>query len=788
MLLQSMQVEGVNMARTLQRAGKGLTVLFIGAMLIGSTGGVYANDTRGLAASTQDELWQQTVSLVKRGAFRDAAETIERIQVGGELTEQVRTWLEEYEVRRAARRALDLADFEKYVGYAKARIDRKEYDLALGWTALALDCAEDRDAVLEQTWIQELVNDALTAAETHRKDRKWRKAWHIYSQLAELFPREPRYEKLERDVLTHLRLDRMFRKGSHWEEQIEKVRWRDAKVALEHIDLYYVHPADFKAVAESGLEQLLLLAESKTAREQFEGLANDDDRRDFELRIQERLEQIRGAPTLDRGGCVMHFRRVIKSINEETVRLPEELVVHELMRGALEPLDDFTDVIWPADSKEFDKHTRGDFVGVGISIIKNRAGEVEVVTPLEDSSAYRAGIQAGDIITKVEGTLLKDFSLNKVVDTITGPAGTKVSLTIRRDGKETEYQLERAKVKIRSVKGVQRDPEDEERWDHWLDREHGIGYVRILNFQRNTVEDVDEVLSAMPGLKGLVLDLRGNPGGLLDAAWELSTRFLKRGDVVVSTKGRIPSENHVFDVPGNGPYRDIPLVVLVDERSASASEIVSGAIRDNHRGIVIGERTYGKFSVQNLIPLSRSSGAKLKITTAGYYLPSGVSFHRGPDQDEWGVGPDIPVHLVRKETWKVYEMWRDANLLGPAKPTDESETDADDEDAADETAAPDDDDDADESDGTPTDQAEDAQSDPERAAQDGAGASADEDEEDEEEDNGLPQLDQPDENDRPKQDPQLDTALLFMRITLVGKSYPTLATAEAKGPVEQAKP
>ncbi len=786
------------MARSLQRAGKSLCVLVFGAMQLGAASTAFANDTRGLSASAQNNrLWQETVNLVEHGKFRDAADTIEKIQAGGMLTEQVRAWLEEYEAGQASRKELNRIDSEKYVGYAKARIERKEYYQALAWASAATDCTDDRNAFLESDWLQDLVNDSLTAAEEYRKDSKWREAWQIYWRLAELFEREPRYKKLERDVSTHLRLDRMFREGSHWDEQIEKVRWRDAKVALEHIDMYYVQPADFKAVAENGLEQLLLLAESTTARKQFEGLADEDDRKDFELRIQERLDQIRAAPTLDRSTCVKHFRRVIKSINEETVRLPEELVVHELMRGALEPLDDFTDVIWPAASKEFDKHTRGDFVGVGISIIKNRADEVEVVSPLEDSSAYRAGIQAGDIITEVEGQPLKDLSLNKVVKTITGPKGTMVTLTIRRDDKESAYRLERAKVKIRSVKGVRRDPEDEESWDHWLDRERGIGYVRVLSFQRNTVEDLDNVLSSMPDLKGLVLDLRGNPGGLLDAAWELSTRFLKRGDIVVSTKGRIPSENHVFDVPGNGPYSDIPLVVLVDERSASASEIVSGAFRDNHRGVVIGERTFGKFSVQNLIPLSRSSGAKLKITTAGYYLPSGASFHRDPKSDEWGVAPDIDVRLVRKEAWKVYEMWRDANLLGPPKPeTEDSEDESGtEEDKIDKSAA------AEAETGTndeePGKDAETAKPDSDAGkaesavADAGTDAPGDQDgdgEDSDEEENKLPPLDQPDENDRPKGDPQLDTALLFMRITLVGKSYPTLATADVDKTAEQAHP
>ena len=746
-------------------------------VLLAATVG-YAGDVRQVDAQSQEQLWRRTINFAIDGDFDAATETIKKVHIGGQLTEQVRTWLKDYEAKQTARRELDRADYEKYVGYAKVRIDRKEYRLALTWALAALDCAENRETFLQSDWLQDLVNDSLIAADELRQKRKWRDAWRFYAHLSALFEHEPRYQKLEREALTHLRLDMMFNEESHWEERIVKVRWKDAKEALEYVDRVYVELADFKKIAESGLEQLLMLAESGTAQEQIEGLGNEDDRRDFQLRIQERLDQVRAVPDLDLDDCVDHFQRVIKAINKETIRLPEELVVSELMRGAFEPLDDFTTIIWPRDSKEFDKHTRGNFVGVGISIIKNRADEVEVVSPLEDSSAYRAGIQAGDIIIKVDGESLKNTSLNKVVDTITGPKGTMVTLTIRRNDQEIDFPLKRARVKIRSVKGVRRDPVDEERWDHWVDPELGVGYIRVTNFQRNTVEDVDNVLSELaPRLEGLILDLRSNPGGLLDSAWQLSTRFLNRGDVIVSTKGRLKSEDHIFRAPRNGPYPDVPLVVLVDDRSASASEIVSGAVRDNDRGIVIGEQTFGKFSVQNLIGLGRS-GTKLKITTARYYLPNGDSLHRDPMAETWGVEPDVLVRLAAKERSKVYLMWREANLLGPPKSTaeDEPTDEADDEQEAGEKKP--EDEAKDEADTGKPSATEDADDEP----------SGEDDEESESEGDKLPPLKQPDPNNRPKEDPQLDAALLLLRVTLVGELYPTLATAEIKEAVESAKP
>ena len=568
--------------------------------------------------------------------------------------------------------------------------------------------------------------------------------------------------------MTHLRLDAMFKEGSHWEDRVEKARWRDAERALEYVGSYYVEPIEnFKEITEAGLKQLLLLADSKTAQEQFEGLQDELDRKDFKARVQQHLDAVREMPEIDLKECIQRFRRVVMRINRETVRLPEELVVSELVRGAMEPLDDFTTVIWPRDSEEFDKHTRGNFVGVGISIIKNQAEEVEVVTPLEDTPAYRAGIQQGDIIVKADGMDLKDLSLNKVVETITGPRGSMVTLTIRRDGKLIQFPLERAKVKIRSVKGIQRDPEHEEDWDHWLDRDLGIGYIRLTSFQKNTVEDVDNVMSelAAQGLRGLVIDVRTNPGGLLDTAWQVTSRFLEEGDTIVSTRGRIKHEDQAFNTTREGPYADIPIVVLVNEQSASASEILSGAIRDNGRGVVVGERTFGKFSVQNLIPLTRS-GAKLKITTARYYLPSGASLQRYPGAEEWGVEPDVEVRLVGKEAVKVWQMQREANLLGPAR----KQTDDEDEDTGDDAEDPDSAKTGDEAAGD-----EETRKDGDAAAEDAVVLG---DDEDEGEDNDLPPLEQPDENDRPRIDPQLDAALLLMRMTLVGESYPTLATAD----------
>jgi len=736
----------------------------------------------------KDDPWRKSLDLVLQGDFQGAGRTIRQLK-DGKLIDEVRGWLDEYQTKQTARKELDRADLDKYVGYAKARIERKEYAKALDQAILAHDVAENKAEFLSSDWMGDLVNKSLEEAVELRKKKDWRGAWHLYADLSTLYDREPRYQKLEHEVLTHLRLDHMFKEDVHWAERIEKVQWKDAEAALECIGLYYVVQPDFKAVTERGLEQLLLLAESESAQQTFEGLKNADDRRDFVARIQENLEQVRTAATVDRSECVQRFRRAVLKINKETVRLPDELVISELMRGALEPLDDFTTMIWPQDTEEFDKHTRGDFIGVGISIVKNKLGEIEVVTPLEDTPAFRQGVQPGDVITKVDGVELKDWSLNKVVDTITGPNGTAVTLTIRREDKEIQFPLVREKVKIQSVKGWDRKPDGT--WNFWKDEENRIAYVRVANFQRNTAEDLMNVMSELQakGIKGLVLDLRGNPGGLLDSAWQVSSLFLDRGDAIVSTKGRNHSEDQVLSDPSDGPYSDIPMVVMVDEASASASEIVSGALRDDGRATVIGERTFGKFSVQNLIPLS-SSNAKLKITTARYYIPSGVSLHREPTSEKWGVEPQIPVPLVRWERVNVYQLRRDADLLGAAKPEKDKAVAEENVEIDPITGDP-----VIES-KKPAANGETTKADAKSEKTDKSDAAANKDSErnketltlDAEKKDELPPLDQPDKNNRPKVDPQIDTALLVMRIKLLAQRFPTLAAAERDVPKNSAQP
>lgn len=723
--------------------------------------------------------WARTVELVLDGQFEPALHTSEALP-SGPLTDKVRQWLEEHDQAQDQRRQMDQADYEKYVGYAKERIERKEYTLALQRTLQAADNLADPRAILAEPWVQQLITDSLQEAGRLKQDDKWEKAWEIYYYLGILDEREPRYEKLERETLTRIRLDRMFEKDSKWEEPIRDITWDMAKAAIEFIErFYHEDPAPFKDMAEGGLEHLTLLAESKSAHETFEGLKREEDRQSFISRVGVKLDQVRAAPRLGRVEIIQYFMRAL-DINRQTVNLPENLVVSELMRGAMAPLDDFTSIIWPAEWGEFDKHTQGDFVGVGISIAKNRVSdEIEVVTPLAFTPAYRAGIQQGDIITAVDGKDLEGLSLNKTVEIITGPRGTDVTLTIRRGDKSFDVVLRREQVVIETVTGTERLKDDPQNWNFWIDREQGVAYVRVVSFARNTVDILKSVLSDLrrDGMKGLILDLRDDPGGLLDSAEQMASMFLPKNSKVHSIRGRNPRDNKSYFTQEDGAFIDFPVTVLINESSASASEIVSGALHDNHRATLVGERTYGKFSVQNLVGISNVPKAALKITTARYYLPSGVSLHHEKGAATWGVDPDVPVRLVSKERAKYLELRRQRDVLGPVKEApvdplvdDEGGGDAELEDDGGAIHPP--------VEVAPGDEDE---AGADEAAKEGA-AEGDEGAEGPDEADGvegpkLPPLKQEDKNDRPAADPQLDTALLIMRVTLIGQKYPTLATA-----------
>ena len=364
-------------------------------------------------------------------------------------------------------------------------------------------------------------------------------------------------------------------------------------------------------------------------------------------------------------------------------------LVEDMVNGGLERLDPHSSYINPHDYKQFDKQSEGKFGGVGIQVGFDRSnrGQLIVISPMVGTPAYEAGVLAGDVILKVDGKSTEDLRMSEAVDLIQGDPGTQVTLTVLHEGAKepVDIPITRAVIKVQNVLGDVRKPGDKG-WDFLLDKENKIGYVRLTNFSRTCADELKEAVGELErdGVRGLVLDLRNNPGGLLRSAVEVADLFLNEG-VIVSTKGR----NHREEVfrakaPGtllSAPGKEVPMVVLINKYSASASEIVAAALQDHKRAVVVGERSYGKGSVQNIILMENETSA-LKLTTASYRRPSGKNIHRFPDKrdfesagldpDEWGVKPDkgFEVPMKNEERYD-YMVWRSDRDVVRARPKPE---------------------------------------------------------------------------------------------------------------------
>lgn len=320
----------------------------------------------------------------------------------------------------------------------------------------------------------------------------------------------------------------------------------------------------------------------------------------------------------------------------------EDVKTEDLITGAIEgmlnSLDPHSAYLDPDMYRELRVETKGSFGGLGMEIaIKDRM--LTVIAPIEDTPASRAGIHAGDKILKINEESTKGLSLMECVKRLRGPKGTKVTITIIREGfTEThDITIVRDIITIKSVK--------------FKTLEKGYGLLRISQFQEKTVGDAKRALEALQGenpegLSGLILDLRNNPGGLLDQAVEVSDLFLDSG-VIVTIKGRDAEEKTAFNAHKEGTMPPWPIVVLVNQGSASASEIVTGALQDYGRALIMGSKTFGKGSVQTIIPLDDGSG--IRLTTARYYTPKNRSIH------EQGIEPDIPLPTVPKAPLKATE-------------------------------------------------------------------------------------------------------------------------------------
>ncbi|WP_421881282.1 S41 family peptidase [Pacificispira sp.] len=328
------------------------------------------------------------------------------------------------------------------------------------------------------------------------------------------------------------------------------------------------------------------------------------------------------------------FGEVFNRVREDYVEeISDKELIEAAIQGMLDSLDPHSAYMDEETFQAMQTHTRGEFGGLGIEVSMDESGFVRVVSPIDDTPAARAGIEAGDLISHLDGEAVKGLTLNEAVEKMRGPVGADIVLTVLREGIADPFDvtITRDKIQIQSVRSRM---------------EGNVGYIRITSFSGQTQSGLERAIDSIKqeageDLAGYVLDLRNNPGGLLNQGVSVSDTFLERGEIV-STRGRSPEEIQRFQATPGDLTDGLPIVVLINGGSASASEIVAGALQDQRRAILVGTPTFGKGSVQTITPLSRNNAA-IKLTTQRFYTPSGTSIQ------QLGIKPDIVVERARVE-------------------------------------------------------------------------------------------------------------------------------------------
>ena len=575
-------------------------------------------------------------------------------------------------------------------------LTHEELESALVAAIDAHSLASDPDTWLTSPEVTELVELSEIAAESAEDQGDWLQAISLYRLMDLLFEVDAQFsDRLDRS-LEHIRVLQMYApehyeamaearraelsngndddtlvltEPERWEDRLEGINGTVLVQALRDSASHHYRSPDYASMLAGGVEQLQVLLNSPEAAESFPGL-DDEAATDRFVGFLSNLHQQLTQPgaRINLPETRDHINR-IRSTNDLTVRLPSNVLYYELTEGSTDTIDAFSYVIWPVDTAEFLERTmQGRFYGVGIQIAREN-GQLTVISPLANTPAQRAGIRAGDIIATVDGRSTSTWSLTRAVREITGEEGTEVELGIQRVGQDEliDVTLQRAEIPIDSIRGWQHTPDGD--WDYWIDQEAGLAYIRLSQFVEQTVPDLDAAIAQLQAeqeINGLILDLRFNPGGLMDAAVGVVDRFISEGPIVATADAngrRTPGSTRGAT---RGPtLPDFPVVILINEGSASASEIVAGALQDYNRATIVGERSYGKGSVQQVYWYPNQFAIRwgVKVTTSYYTLPDGQIIHKEEDSETWGIEPDLSVPMTERQVASSIEYRREADVI-----------------------------------------------------------------------------------------------------------------------------
>lgn len=568
------------------------------------------------------------------------------------------------------------------VDYPPADANGLEGVLAVAIRLRDLATEEEKQTLLEHPFIQKAVETALQRARLYEEQGRWTDAYiRVYYWLTALDEDNPEYRKKAEELSELLEIELSLKDGA-CDDTVQQ-RYQDIKPemferALYLLDNNYVRPLDYAEMIQKIFQRCRLLV--RVLEKSSSNIAFQTDAQTASQFLEElnALEAELNAKTVKQASDLNQLLRSLLELNRRTLHLPEEVVIAHFSQAAFSTLDPFTELVWPWYVKDFEKSLTQQFSGIGVEISK-ASGVLTIISLLPDTPAYRAGLDAYDEILAVNGEPTEKMTIFCAVSKITGPKGTKVTLTIRRPstGEVKDYTIIRDRIVVQPIRGWQRTENGQ--WDYWTDPVNRIGYVRLTSFSETSRDELDQVLTQLEkqGMRGLILDLRYNSGGYLNSAAEVADLFLSKGVIVKSNPRHGFATYEMAHEKGTHP--NYPLVILINGGSASASEIVAGALQDPkyRRATLVGTRSYGKGSVQVVTPYT-GGGSQLKYTVAYYHLPSDQQVKNRYEMEkigrkDWGIAPDVEVELYNHEIRRMLEVQRKNDILVQAFHTNSSQ-------------------------------------------------------------------------------------------------------------------